>query len=125
MQEDGEKKKQGTNLTPNEKHFYWQEICKHEDLSRDNFKIKDKIEIYNADKPQAMGKVKLEKFNQNSGRMFIVPTHTTAKVKPKADKEKRLKEQEEAEHRRKLFVPPTLLRFSLEHQSLFLRNLNI
>ena len=85
--EDAEKKKAGTNLTPNEKHFYWQEICRHEDLTRDNFKIKDNIEIYNADKPTANTKVKLNKFSQDAGRIFIVPTNTTAKVRVKNDPE--------------------------------------
>ena len=77
-----EKKVSGTSLTPNEKHFYWQEICRHEDLTRDNFKIKDNIDIYNADKSRSLNKAKLEKFNNNLGRMLIVPTHTTAKVRP-------------------------------------------
>ena len=75
------------SLTPNEKHFYWQEICKHEDIRNNG-----DFEIYNATRSNGSGKVKLEKFSQNAGRMFIIPTNTTAKINTKKD-EKVLKQE--------------------------------
>ncbi|CAI2376204.1 unnamed protein product [Moneuplotes crassus] len=81
MQEENIKKV-AQNLTPNEKHVYWQELCNKEDCSRDNFESKDKIEIYNSFKAKSTKRAKLDQFNENAGRMFTVVTNTTAVVKP-------------------------------------------
>ena len=101
-------KKKGTSLTPNEKHLYWQEICKHEDLSRDNFHHRDKIEIYNAVKPS----VTKHKFTKephkeaeiSPARLFVIPTNTTAKMRKKTDKESCTKEKEDNEQIRSFFM---------------------
>ena len=107
MSDDSDKKK-GTSLTPNEKHLYWQEICKHEDLSRDNFQFRDKIEIYNAIKPTvAKGKLGKETHKEaelSPARLFVVPTNTTAKMRKKTDKASCSKEKDENEQIRSFFM---------------------
>ena len=106
--DDGEKKKMGTNLTPNEKHLYWQEIWKHEDLSRDNFQFRDKIEIYNAVKPTVakskIGKEISKEPEVSPARLFVIPTHTTAKMRKKTDKETCIKEKEESDQIRSFYM---------------------
>ncbi|CAI2382021.1 unnamed protein product [Moneuplotes crassus] len=80
--EEEANKKVAQNLTPNEKHFYWQELCDKEDYSRDNFDIKDKIEIYNSFKKKSAKRPKGDAFNENAGKLFTCVTNTTAMIKP-------------------------------------------